>query len=74
MWLMSRLPRQQRQVLAGGKTLVPVDEESGGCDAVSIGKAAFAVFPFAFDKEATRIVFEAWLAPIAADCGGVELV
>lgn len=57
-----------------GKATPPLDEEGGGRDAIPIGKAAFAVFPFALDKEATRIVFEFGLAPIAADGAGLELV
>lgn len=69
-----RFPRHRGQVLLG-KTALPFDEESRGGDAVAVGKSAFTLVTLvAFDIEAARIVFEAWLLAVSANGGVVELV
>ena len=69
-----RFPRQRGHVLLG-KAPLPLDEESRGGDAVAVGKSAFTLVTLvAFDIEAARIVFEAWLLSVSADGGVVELV
>ena len=68
------VPRHRLHVLTAGKSLAPLNEESGDRATFAGIESATAEISFgAFDIEAPRLVFKPWLLTVATYCGLVKL-